>query len=194
MVGLARRAGYWTPLSGQYFHDDRIAEAGPDAELLFVRGLAYCAQTLSDGFMSDQQVRRLVSVGLENVSDLCKRLVDVGLWDRDDDRQGYVVRQWLKWNRSREEIERYRGRDAARKRAGRSPDGLRAESDRSPDGIRGPEQSRAEQIKESDRTSGPVRSDSSPPAPPPDLTAVRERLGDATRAAKARQRKTGDDE
>lgn len=184
--GDARRAGGWAPLDGHYYFDDRIAEAGPAAELLFIRSLAFCAATLSDGFMSSRQVRRLVAIGLDDVDDLCKVLVETGLWERDHDQDGYRIRRWLKWNRSREEIEVYRARDAARKRARRSSgatdvDGV-SESARNP--AHKTEQDKTEQDKGlrpdppvSGRAESPVAA-----SPPPIVAELRATLDGRRRA------------
>jgi hypothetical protein len=94
--------------------DDSIAEAGEPAELLYLRGLAYCAQVSSDGFISDMQLVRFVAVGMSDAANRAATLVKVGLWERAD--RGYRVRSWLKWNRSAQEIHEYRQQDRERKR------------------------------------------------------------------------------
>lgn len=116
LMGLnrVRRAGAYAPLSAHYYKDDAIDEAGPEAELLYVRGLAFCAEVLSDGYISDRQLIRFVGSGLDDVMGRAKALAAAGLWERSDG--GYIVRSWLEWNRSRAEITRYQEKDAARKR------------------------------------------------------------------------------
>ena len=149
-------------MSAHYYKDDAIDEAGPEAELLYVRGLAFCADVLSDGFISDRQLVRFVGVGLDCVRERADALVKAELWERDDSGGGYWVRSWLNWNRSRAEITDHHVRDAARKRkpdppaedenppppppkgglktSDRTPNGIHAESDQhsngSPNGIR----------------------------------------------------------
>jgi hypothetical protein len=110
-----RRNGSYAPLSAHYYKDDAIAEVGWKAELLYVRGLAFCADVLSDGFISDVQLARFVSVGISGYSSLAKELDRVGLWVRDDDERGYWVARWEKWNLTRTEIEDRLRRDADRK-------------------------------------------------------------------------------
>ena len=80
-----RRNGSYAPLSAHYYKDDAIAEVGWKAELLYVRGLAFCDDVLSDGFISDVQLSRFVSVGISGYASLAKELDRVGLWVRDDD-------------------------------------------------------------------------------------------------------------
>ena len=123
-VNQVKRNGSYAPLSARYYQDDAVALAGPMAELLYVRGLAFCASQLSDGFISDVQLTRFVGVGIPAVRKHAGQLAAVGLWDRvDDDLMGnscgYRVRSWLKHNRSRAEIEEKQRKDAERMARGR---------------------------------------------------------------------------
>lgn len=118
-VNRVKRNGSYAPLSAHYYKDDAIALAGERAELLYVRGLAFCADILSDGFISDVQLTRFVGAGLGNIRPRAQRLVEVGLWVRDDDEGGYWVCAWRKWNLSRDEIGERQQRDAERKGGGR---------------------------------------------------------------------------
>jgi hypothetical protein len=149
-VNKIRRNGSYAPLSAHYYKDDAIDEAGLDAELLYVRGLAFCADVLSDGFISDRQLARFVGVGMTDVVARATSLVEVGLWEQVEG--GYRVRSWLEWNRSRAEITEYQSKDAARKTRSKPvppdsdppdnhpPNGVRTDvrkdSERSPNGIR----------------------------------------------------------
>lgn len=99
-----RRNGSYAPLSSRYYKDDAIILAGERAELLYVRSLAFCAEVLTDGFISDAQLSRFVGAGLSGIASRAKRLVECELWQRDDERGGYWVVSWLKWNQSRDEI------------------------------------------------------------------------------------------
>lgn len=118
-VNRIRRNGSYAPLSAHYYKDDAIAEAGEKAELLYVRGLAFCADVLKDGFISDTQVARFVGVGMRDAPARARRLADVDLWTRDDERGGYVVRSWRKWNQTAEEIREKQIKDAERKAGGK---------------------------------------------------------------------------
>lgn len=140
-VNRVKRNGSYAPLSAHYYKDDAIDEAGEAAELLYVRGLAFCADVLSDGFISDRQLVRFVGVGMFDAKERADRLVEAGLWDRVP--EGYQVRSWLDWNRSRAEITDFQKKDAERKRpAGKdsdTPDGQppktsRKDSTRTPNG------------------------------------------------------------
>lgn len=163
-VNRVKRNGSYAPLSAHYYKDDAIDEAGEAAELLYVRGLAFCAEVLSDGFISDRQLVRFVGVGMFDADERAKRLVGVGLWERVD--EGYVVRSWLGWNRSREEITDHQGRDAARKRRSEGsdksppdpPSGGSTPSERTPSGVH-PESS-----GDAERSHGGVTAESIPRA------------------------------
>jgi hypothetical protein len=127
-VNKIRRNGSYAPLSAHYYKDDAIDEAGEAAELLYVRGLAFCADVLSDGFISDRQLVRFVGVGMFDAIDRAVKLVEVGLWESTEG--GYRVRSWLDWNRSRAEITDVMAKDRERKtRSGPSADSDRPEPD-----------------------------------------------------------------
>jgi hypothetical protein len=123
-VNKVRRNGSFAPLSARYYMDDAVATAGEKAELLYVRGLAFCADTLSDGFITDVQLARFVGAGLTAVPTRAKKLCQVGLWERVEGdllggEAGYRVVAWLKHNRSRAEIEAAMRADSNRKARGR---------------------------------------------------------------------------
>lgn len=116
-VNQVKRNGSYAPLSAHYYKDDAIAEAGPMAELLYVRGLAFCADVLSDGFISETQLKRYVGVGIPTPPKYAERLVLVGLWEKaeQDHSTGYRVRAWAKWNLTKAQIQEKQRKDAARK-------------------------------------------------------------------------------
>lgn len=113
-VNKPRRRGSYAPLSAHYYKDDAIAAAGEKAELLYVRGLAFCADVLSDGLITDSQLVRFVGVGMRDARARARNLVSVGLWQEVDD-GGYLVSGWLGWNRTKSEIEDSLRRDSERK-------------------------------------------------------------------------------
>lgn len=119
-VNQVKRNGSYAPLSCRYYQDDAVANAGERAELLYVRGLAFCAAQLSDGFISDTQLRMFVGIGMTGIPVRAKRLCDVGLWERIEDDllgngTGYRVVAWAKWNLTKAEIEAKQRKDAERK-------------------------------------------------------------------------------
>lgn len=105
--------GLYVPLDVNYVSDEGIRRAGTDAELLFVRGLAYAKRTKSDGFLPDYDMP-VIAVGLSEVEARIKALVAWELWDEEDD--GWRIRSWDKWNPPGEEEERERKRAMAAER------------------------------------------------------------------------------
>lgn len=120
-----RRTRLHVKLAADYFEDDQIIEAGERAELLYVRGLAFCKRYWqADGLITDGQLARTVGAGLTGVNARANRLCAVGLWERVEDDllgggRGYRVVAWLKWNPSCAEIETARRADSERKRGKR---------------------------------------------------------------------------
>ena len=55
----------YVPLDVEYASDDKIIEAGPMAELVYVRGLAFCKRTLNDGEITRAQLA-VVAVGISS--------------------------------------------------------------------------------------------------------------------------------
>lgn len=145
---MTRRLGPYAPLSATYAADDSIIQVGEPAELLYVRALAFCASSNSDGYFSDAQLSRLIGVGMKDAQKRAAKLVESGVWLREDG--GYIVRSWLKWNASSEELGKQRARDRDRKAqrnpppipaedppdSRRNPNGSQAESNGNPDGFR----------------------------------------------------------
>lgn len=121
-VNQVRRNGSFAPLSANYYDDDAIIAAGERAEVLFTRSMAFAARKPADGFISDHQ---LSTFRLTGVQARARKLCEVGLWERVEEDllgggAGYRIRSWLKWNRSKAEIEAQQQKDSARKRGGRS--------------------------------------------------------------------------
>lgn len=120
-----RRTRLHIKLAADYYDDDLIIEAGEKAELLYVRGLAFCKRNWeTDGFISDAQLARVVGAGIKDTAARAKRLVEVGLWERAEtdllgSGRGYRVVAWLKWNPSAAEIAANRRADADRKKVRR---------------------------------------------------------------------------
>ncbi|WP_191334909.1 hypothetical protein [Amycolatopsis acidiphila] len=129
-------------------------QAGEKAEVLYARALSFCVDQGTDGFISDLQLTRAVGHGMRDAMKRAQILSETvtgdgdTLWTRDDVRGGFWVTAWLRWNKSVEEIEALREKDAARKGkrpplppgpdgekpkdSGRNPNGIPTESDRTP--------------------------------------------------------------
>lgn len=105
--------GAYAPLAAHYYLDDAILEAGPDAELLWVRVLSFLASVpQADGFITDRQIRT-VGIGLRNVPKRVDKLQEVGLLSAEPG--GFAARSWHKWNRSAQEVGKFLAKDRERK-------------------------------------------------------------------------------
>jgi hypothetical protein len=95
---MARQTpGNYVPLDVNYARDVAIRKAGPNAELLYIRSLAYAKGSRTGGFVSDYDLD-VVGIGLRGIKLSAKRLVEVGLWERVED--GWMIRSWERWNAS----------------------------------------------------------------------------------------------
>jgi hypothetical protein len=102
----------WVKIDDQFPDHPKIERAGPEAAWLYVAGLCYCAQYLTDGLIPKTRVPRLTAHA--DGERLADRLVDAGLWeDRGED---YEVHDYLDFQPSGEEA-RARKRELSEKRA-----------------------------------------------------------------------------
>lgn len=143
--------GAYVPLAAQYFMDDAVLEAGPDAELLFVRCLSFLASVPSNGFITEQQVRRVVGLGLRNVTKRLTSLQEVGLLEAVEG--GFVVRSWTKWNKTAEEIGKLLAKDRQRKALKSGEKGDNSERNPNGNGTDSSDQSSTEQSRAEQYTS-----------------------------------------
>ena len=122
-----KRPGIYVGLSAHYFDDTAIMEAGEDAELLYVRMLAYAARQMEhEGYISDRVIVSRLGIlpresgngtGTVPGTDAASRagvLAEVGLLTREEG--GYRITGWLKWNRTAAELGKERTRDRVRKK------------------------------------------------------------------------------
>lgn len=107
-----KRLGPYAKLSATYYRDDAVMAAGESAEVLFVRSLAFCSETPSNGFITERQVA-LIGVGLAKLPARITTLLREDIWTKVD--HGYIVRSWLKWNVSAEDAGMVRKSDRERK-------------------------------------------------------------------------------
>lgn len=114
---MSGHKGLSVPLDVNFYDHPKVIEAGEKADRLYTQALCLAKRTLSDGFVSDQQIKRF---GLSGVAARCEALADVGLFHRDDDRGGWWIHDFLEHNRSRaEQAEIVAKRRAAGSKGGR---------------------------------------------------------------------------
>lgn len=93
---MARQTpGNYVPLDVNYARDIAVRKAGTNAELLYIRSLAYAKGARTSGFVSDFDLE-VVAVGMRAVKAAAETLVEVGLWVRVSD--GWLIRSWERWN------------------------------------------------------------------------------------------------
>lgn len=85
----------YVPLDVNYMRDPRIRRAGHEAELLYIRALAYAKGGETDGFVHDYDLE-VIAVGLNRVQSRVGALVREGAWQEKEG--GWFIRGWFKWN------------------------------------------------------------------------------------------------
>jgi hypothetical protein len=97
-----KRPGRYAALAADYYDDPAIIAAGPDAELLYVRALAWCAgHPETDGVIPLE-----VALYRLGIPDAMSRVITCdshGLVEKNDD--SVSVTSWVKWNDSWRDIQ-----------------------------------------------------------------------------------------
>lgn len=93
----------WVRIDENFPEHPKVAAAGDDAAWLFVCALAYCNRQLTDGFVPSAAIRRLTSHSRPIV--LAVKLIEVGLLERDEERGGFVVHDFLQYQPSKASVE-----------------------------------------------------------------------------------------
>jgi hypothetical protein len=88
----------WVRVDTRFTTHPKVLDIGPLAEALWLRGLCYAGEHLTDGFIPAAFVRRM---GDMNAMEQAERLVESGLWAVAEG--GYQIHEYLTWQRSREE-------------------------------------------------------------------------------------------
>jgi hypothetical protein len=97
----------WVKLDDNFPSNPKVVDLEDAAFRLYVEGLCYCAANLTDGRLTAGALRRLCG------SPSAAELVSAGLWLVTE--AGYEVKDYLKYNPSREKVEAERDKAAARK-------------------------------------------------------------------------------
>ena len=137
----------WTSIDDAASYHPKARKAGLEAWGFFVAAIVYSNKHLKDGFIARECLDDVWPWGgkLERIA---QRLAQVELFDVVDG--GWRIHNYLKYQRSRDEILAQRAADAERKKlareqmpgkrpAGRRPDGDRTDAGQTPDGARHPD-------------------------------------------------------
>lgn len=123
----------WVRIDDQFPKHPKIARCGPIGQALFVSGLCYCAQYLTDGFIPSGVAAALIDatdddlVETFDIRRVIQRLVDSGMWEKV--RGGYQVHDYLEYQPSKETVQARRDEARNRMRSHRSRE-VRANNDR----------------------------------------------------------------
>lgn len=105
----------WAKIPDDFAEEPRHLELGARIAagvLLRVAGMCHCAKHLTDGFVHEDVVPRLMYVKGEDNTEIADALVSCGVWQRVED--GYRDVDYLRWNPS---AETYRSWSEAGKKA-----------------------------------------------------------------------------
>lgn len=110
----------WLKLDDQIFLNRKIARCDPETKLLYIVGLTYCANQLTDGEIPEDVLPLLAGMaGIDKqiAKQSVSKLLDVCLWVASP--FGWQIPDYLEYNPSREQVEHNRMvRSEAGKRGG----------------------------------------------------------------------------
>jgi hypothetical protein len=109
----------WLRIDDRVRTHPKVAQAGPAASWLWLCGICYCREHLTDGWIPAQAVATL-AMNLTSPKKHAARLVTVGLWEQEAD--GYRVHDFLDWNPAKAEVLSERNRERDKKRQQRQPE------------------------------------------------------------------------
>lgn len=92
---MAHAPGMYVPLDVNYMRDPRLRRAGADAELLYIRSLAYAKGGETDGVVFDYDLD-VIAVGLTRVTARVDALVREKAWEMREG--GWFITGWFNWN------------------------------------------------------------------------------------------------
>ena len=128
----------WVKIDDQFADHPKIKQVGAIGLAIQVAALCYCAKYLTDGFLSfsvaDSLIRSVLSpitesdgmiITIEVSSNMWgqnaeeynwkKLMVEAGLWEISDGKDGFILHDYLEYNPSRDSVLRKREEDKKRK-------------------------------------------------------------------------------
>lgn len=91
----------WIRVESSVARNRKFVKAGPGPSWLWLCGLAYCQEGLTDGFIPTEAIDFL---GVKSARHMVKHLVSAGLWDAIDG--GWQVHDYLDHNKPASEVRR----------------------------------------------------------------------------------------
>lgn len=106
----------WFKVDDSFFSNPKTAMLSDGATALWLRSGSWSAQQLTDGFIPARMVPMF-----RGSDDSVRELCDVGLWERDDERDGYWFHDWSDYQPDVEEVDalRRKRREAGKRGADR---------------------------------------------------------------------------
>lgn len=93
----------WFKVDDSFFSNPKTAMLSDGATALWLRSGSWSAQQLTDGFIPARMVPMF-----RGSDDSVRELCDVGLWERDDERDGYWFHDWGDYQPDGEEVDALR--------------------------------------------------------------------------------------
>jgi len=102
----------WARIDDKFLDNPKVRKAGKDATYLYVSGLIYSSNQLTEGFISDEALGLVAYKGfIKNELTHASILVECELWDRVEG--GYQIHDYLDYNPTKEQIEEARAKKQA---------------------------------------------------------------------------------
>ena len=102
----------WARIDDKFLDNPKVRKAGKDATYLYVSGLVYSSNQLTEGYISDEALGLVAYKGfIKNERTHAATLVECELWDRIEG--GYQIHDYLEYNPTKEQIEEARAKKAA---------------------------------------------------------------------------------
>ena len=119
----------YTNTDYSFWTNPKIRSAGRDAAFLYIAGNGFCNEYLTDGFISDTDIETVAFNAFQRQpKKAVEALVKAGLWDRVSG--GYMIHDYLDYNKSKQEIEELRSKKTyAGKKGGKASAQARAQAD-----------------------------------------------------------------
>lgn len=93
----------WFKVDDSFFMNPKTAMLSDGATALWLRSGSWSAQQLTDGFIPARMVPMF-----RGSDDFVRELCEVGLWERDDERDGYWFHDWSDYQPNGEEVDALR--------------------------------------------------------------------------------------
>lgn len=108
----------YVKLETQLLLDSRFVQAGPEAFALYVKGLLWSKEQMTDGSVP-AAVLPLIGLGLADPAAAAERLLQAGAWTRTDDGFTIGFGEWARTQTTADQVEAKRVAEAERKRVQR---------------------------------------------------------------------------